>query len=253
MLGSVGNAVSDQTNRNNTTVLNAAAARSDSENKGKKAPSYETAATNSNSIIEDSKTSEPVNPISTETFTGLITAQSEQVASETASQSSELTEEEEQEVQELKQTDQQVRQHEQAHKTVGGPYAGEVELETITGPDGREYAVAGEVDIDVSPIPNNPAATIRKAEIVERAALAPAEPSSQDIQVARKAQQMRIEAQQELNEQRRKDRENNAGVEDNIIFQDLEELLGTLKDGGQTSLSGSQGSLESLFSTSFIS
>lgn len=64
---------------------------------------------------------------------------------------SELTEEEQKIVDELKQTDQEVRAHEQAHKNVAGPYAGAISYETVTGPDGREYAVAGEVQIDVSP------------------------------------------------------------------------------------------------------
>lgn len=113
----------------------------------------------------------------------------------------ELTPEEEREVQELKQRDQEVRQHEQAHATVGGPYAGQPQYEFTTGPDGRQYAVGGHVDIDVSEIPGNPQATIRKMDVVVRAALAPAQPSSEDFQVARAAQQKRIEAQNELNKQ----------------------------------------------------
>lgn len=114
----------------------------------------------------------------------------------------ELSPEEQQEVQRLRQTDRKVRAHEQAHKTVGGPYAGAISYETVTGPDGRQYAVAGEVEIDVSPVPNNPEATIRKMTVVERAALAPPEPSPQDIAVARTAQQLRLQAQQQLSEQR---------------------------------------------------
>ncbi len=115
-----------------------------------------------------------------------------------SSNPNELTPEEQKQVDELKKTDQEVRSHEQAHKTVGGPYAGAIQLETVTGPDGREYAVAGEVPIDASPIPNNPEATIRKLDIVIRAALAPAQPSPQDFSVARAAQQARIQAQREL-------------------------------------------------------
>lgn len=110
----------------------------------------------------------------------------------------ELTPEQQKQLNELKKTDQKVRAHEQAHKTVGGPYAGAIQYETVTGPDGREYAVAGEVPIDSSPVPNNPEATIRKMDVVVRAALAPPEPSSQDYAVARAAQQARLEAQREL-------------------------------------------------------
>lgn len=111
-----------------------------------------------------------------------------------------LTPEQEKEVQELQQRDQEVRNHEQAHKTVGGPYAGAISYQTVTGPDGREYAVGGEVQIDVSPVPNNPEATVRKMDVVVRAALAPAEPSSQDFAVARAAQGIRLQAQQEAQE-----------------------------------------------------
>lgn len=112
----------------------------------------------------------------------------------------ELSEEEKKIVEDLKETDQKVRAHEQAHKTVGGQYAGSISYETVTGPDGREYAVGGEVDIDVSPVPNNPEATVRKMDIVIRAALAPAEPSPQDFAVARTAQQIRTQAQKEASD-----------------------------------------------------
>lgn len=116
--------------------------------------------------------------------------------------SQDLTPEEQEQVRELQQRDQEVRAHEQAHKTAGGPYAGAISYETQTGPDGREYAVSGEVDIDASPVPDKPEATIRKMEVVIRAALAPSQPSAQDIQVARTAQQTKLEAQRELQEQR---------------------------------------------------
>jgi len=99
-----------------------------------------------------------------------------------------LTEEEQKQVQELQQTDREVRSHEQAHKTVGGQYTGPISYETVQGPDGKQYAVSGEVPIDASPVPNNPEATVRKLQIVIRAALAPADPSPQDYAVARQAQ-----------------------------------------------------------------
>jgi hypothetical protein len=126
----------------------------------------------------------------------------------------ELTEEEEKQVQDLKARDQEVRAHENAHKTAGGGYVGSISYETQTGPDGREYAIGGEAQIDASGVPGNPEATIRKMDIVIRAALAPAEPSSQDYAVARSAQQARLEAQRELSEERRAEKENdgqNAG------------------------------------------
>jgi hypothetical protein len=113
-----------------------------------------------------------------------------------------LTEEERKEVERLRKRDQEVRAHEQAHKAAGGPYAGQVTFETERGPDGRAYAVSGEVKIDTSEVPNNPQATIRKLETVKRAALAPSQPSSQDRQVASQADAKIRQAQQELREEK---------------------------------------------------
>lgn len=109
-----------------------------------------------------------------------------------------LSQEARDQIQELQKTDMQVRQHEQAHKTAGGPYAGGIQLEYTTGPDGRRYATAGEVPIDVSPVRGDPEATITKMDVVKRAALAPAEPSPQDRAVASQADATKAQAQSEL-------------------------------------------------------
>ncbi|MBS1826551.1 MAG: hypothetical protein JST93_14645 [Acidobacteria bacterium] len=103
----------------------------------------------------------------------------------------------------LAQTDREVRAHEQAHMAAAGSYARGGPTYTFErGSDGRLYAVAGEVAIDASPVPNDPEATLRKAEVVRAAALAPAEPSSQDRAVAAQASQMAAEAQAEIQQQR---------------------------------------------------
>ena len=103
----------------------------------------------------------------------------------------------------LAQTDREVRAHEQAHMAAAGPHARGGPTYTFQrGPDGRLYAVGGEVAIDASPVPNDPDATLRKAEVVRAAALAPAEPSSQDRAVAAQASQMASEAQAEIQQQR---------------------------------------------------
>jgi SprA family protein len=91
-----------------------------------------------------------------------------------------------------------VRAHERAHATTGGDLAGSPSFEFTQGPDGKRYATAGEVPIDSGPVRGNPTATVRKMDIVIRAALAPTNPSSQDQQVARQAQQARTQAQAEL-------------------------------------------------------
>ena len=98
----------------------------------------------------------------------------------------------------LKRRDREVRNHEMAHVLAGGPYVlGGPHYIFVVGPDGKLYAVGGEVKIDLSPVPNNPDATIRKAETVKRAALAPANPSAQDRAVAAKAEQMAMKARME--------------------------------------------------------
>lgn len=134
-----------------------------------------------------------------------------------------LTPEEQQIVDDLKQRDAEVRAHEQAHKNVAGPYAGAISYEYTTGPDNRQYAIGGSVQIDVSPVPNNPRATIQKMETVIRAALAPAQPSSEDFAVARAAQSARDAARNELRKQEQAEAEQNgeAGAQD-LIQQAIE-------------------------------
>lgn len=107
------------------------------------------------------------------------------------------------EIAELAGRDREVRAHEQAHAAVGGSYAGAPTYSVKRGPDGRAYAVGGEVSIDASPIPNDPAATLSKMAIVRSAALAPAEPSAQDLRVAAQAQALAAQARAELAAQRR--------------------------------------------------
>ncbi len=113
-----------------------------------------------------------------------------------------------QEIAELKRRDAEVRAHEQAHAAVGGQYAGTPQYEYTTGPDGRRYAVGGEVSIDVSEAAT-PAETIRKMQQVRAAALAPAEPSAQDRRVANEATQKAMQARMELAMEQAQARSNN--------------------------------------------
>lgn len=107
-----------------------------------------------------------------------------------------------QRIQEMKDRDMEVRVHEQAHASVGGQYAGSPSYSYEQGPDGVQYAVAGEVPIDVAPVSGDPAATIDKMQQVRAAALAPAEPSGADKAIASLASQQMIEAQGDLQQQR---------------------------------------------------
>lgn len=115
---------------------------------------------------------------------------------------SELTEEEKSEVRDLQKRDRQVRAHEQAHLAAAAGLARSgAKFEYESGPDGKRYAVGGEVDIDTSAEEGDPQATIRKAQRIRRAAMAPADPSAQDRRVAAEAAAMAVKAQQELNQQ----------------------------------------------------
>jgi hypothetical protein len=115
---------------------------------------------------------------------------------------------EQRELQRLRNLDRQVRAHELAHVAVGGRYVTSgASFDYQTGPDGRRYAVGGEVSIDTSEVPGNPQATLDKALVVLRAALAPANPSAQDRRVAAEAaaaiQQARIDLTLQDDEQNR--------------------------------------------------
>ncbi len=104
---------------------------------------------------------------------------------------------EQQQIQELQQRDNEVRAHEQAHAAIGGTYAGSPQYEYETGPNGKKYAVGGEVSIDVSKAAT-PEETIRKMQTVQAAALAPAEPSAQDRKVAAQASRQIADARAEV-------------------------------------------------------
>ena len=111
----------------------------------------------------------------------------------------ELAPDEQREVRELRQRDMEVRAHEQAHVAAGGRYVTKApSYEYEEGPDGQKYAVGGEVSIDTSPVPDDPRATMEKAQVIRRAALAPADPSSQDRRVASEAQSMEAQARAEM-------------------------------------------------------
>ena len=126
----------------------------------------------------------------------------------------ELSEEERQILKELKARDAEVRAHEQAHLSAAGPYAnGAPKYEYQTGPDGKQYAVGGEVSIDTSPVPGNPEATARKARTIKRAALAPRDPSSQDVKVAAQAAQLEAQARLEAKAEKAEEKEDASETE----------------------------------------
>jgi hypothetical protein len=109
-----------------------------------------------------------------------------------------LTREEIARLAELKKRDRVVRAHEQAHMAAAaGLVRRGMSLSYQKGPDGRRYAVAGEVQIDASK-ESTPSETIVKMKKVRAAALAPVDPSSQDRRVAAGAMAKMSQARMEL-------------------------------------------------------
>ena len=124
---------------------------------------------------------------------------------QTASTTDELSKEEETEVKNLKKIDQKTRTHEAAHMAAGGGLvSGGATFSYTQGPDGKQYATGGEVHIDISP-EKDPDATIRKMQQVRRAALAPADPSSQDRAVAARATQLEAQARSQKSKEQSAD------------------------------------------------
>lgn len=98
-------------------------------------------------------------------------------------------------VAQLRRIDTQVRAHEAAHQSVGGSLVGGASFSYQTGPDGKQYAVGGDVPVDMSTSGDQPAAVITKMQQVQAAAMAPADPSGQDYAVAAQAAQVAAQAQ----------------------------------------------------------
>jgi len=104
----------------------------------------------------------------------------------------------------LRARDREVRAHEAAHAAVGGSLVrGGPSYTLQRGPDGRSYAIGGEVQLDTSAVANDPEATLQKSNQIRAAALAPAEPSPQDLRVAANASQLAAKARVDIAVQRR--------------------------------------------------
>lgn len=126
-----------------------------------------------------------------------------------------LSEEEKRVVAQLKKIDTETKAHEKAHIAAGaGLVQGGASFTYKRGPDGRMYAVGGEVSIDTSP-ENDPDATIRKMQQVKRAAMAPSNPSGQDRAVAAQAAQTESDARIEKMRQQQEETETNKPGDDN--------------------------------------
>ena len=153
----------------------------------------------SNAVVSKQNESEiNQSPINGETKEGSSLSEQNNLTSDTARQEQQV----QQVINQLKARDTEVRAHEMAHLAAAGSYArGGMSFTYQTGPDGKRYAIGGEVGIDTSPVSGDPEATLQKAMVIQRAALAPAEPSAQDQKVAQSAIKMMAQARMEISMQ----------------------------------------------------
>ena len=116
-------------------------------------------------------------------------------------------------IRELQKRDQEVRAHEQAHKLAASDLVkGAATYTYQIGPDGKRYAIGGEIHIDTSP-GNTPEESLEKARKIKSAASAPAEPSSRDHSVAADAAKLEANARKELQENRRENGQSRSSLD----------------------------------------
>ena len=109
----------------------------------------------------------------------------------------ELNEDEKRVVRDLESRDGEVKAHEAAHQAAGGGMTGAASYTYQQGPDGKMYAIGGEVSISMKS-GSTPQESIANARQIAAAAMAPANPSPQDYSVATTARVMEMKAQQQL-------------------------------------------------------
>lgn len=117
--------------------------------------------------------------------------------SENSSSKDELSPDEERLVRDLQSRDSEVRAHEAAHQAAGGGMTGAASFTYQQGPDGKMYAIGGEVSISMKS-GSTPEETIANARQIVAAAMAAGNPSPQDYAVASSARVMEMKAQQQL-------------------------------------------------------
>ena len=138
----------------------------------------------------------------------------------------------------LRARDREVRTHEAAHVAAGGSLVRSGPSYSFqTGPDGRSYAVGGEVQLDVSPVANDPQATLGKANQIRAAALAPANPSPQDLRVAANANQLSSRARVDIAIQRREESQVDENQNRQTIDNDTESAESEVDSEGAESAS----------------
>ncbi|MBN2783008.1 MAG: hypothetical protein JXQ66_07200 [Campylobacterales bacterium] len=133
----------------------------------------------------------------------------------------ELSQEEKLEVAKLQARDAEVKTHEAAHQAAGGGMTGGASFTYQQGSDGKMYAIGGEVSISM-PNGSTPEEMIASAQQVIALALAPADPSSQDLSVAASARSIMMDAQ---NEKGKEDSTKNSETKENVENEDKDEYI----------------------------
>ncbi|WP_372998652.1 putative metalloprotease CJM1_0395 family protein [Sulfurimonas sp.] len=125
-----------------------------------------------------------------------LAKEEEKKAVEKSKDTKELSQDEKRLVLDLQSRDAEVRAHESAHQS-GGASTGAATYTYQQGPDGKMYAIGGEVSVSFQS-GSTPQETIANAQAVIASALAPADPSGQDLAVASSAMVMMMKAQQQV-------------------------------------------------------
>lgn len=110
-------------------------------------------------------------------------------------QPDELSDRDRAEVAELQARDGAVRREEQAHAAAAGALAGPIQYDYRTGPDGRRYAVGGQVPIRDA-VASSPEAAARAGGKLAAAAMSAQSPSAADYQAAADGYRIAAEANQ---------------------------------------------------------
>lgn len=110
-----------------------------------------------------------------------------------------LTPDEERLVLDLQSRDAEVKAHESAHQS-GGASTGAATYTYQQGPDGKMYAIGGEVSVSFQ-TGSTPQETIANAQAVIASATAPSDPSGQDMAVASSAMVMMMKAKQQISQE----------------------------------------------------
>ena len=130
----------------------------------------------------------------------------------------ELSQDEKRLVKDLSSRDSEVKTHEAAHQAAGGGMAGAASYTYQQGPDGKMYAIGGEVSIS-TPVSSSPQEALKNARTVAASALAAGSPSPQDFSVASSAKVMEMKALQEISKKAQEEIEGKESYKDSSSAQ----------------------------------